>query len=324
MRQYDILCRRFIAMRAILARIVKGTVRECRSYRIEEIEAMLGEPELGTIPLSPSLRPQEIREDESADKVPGEGAVYFDLVFRLYLPEGTIALVVNIEIQDSGTFSVTIPRGIFYLARLISRQKNRDFQGDDYRHLLKVYSIWIMTSPDRSKAYVGSFHLEKTDLVGHLDIPKEIYDKLELVVVCVGDTDGLSWDKDIKDTVQLLDTAFRKELPFERKERILRDRFGVRLTPDERKEVEHMCNLGEAMYLSGERSGLEKGERMGLEKGERMGLEKGERMGSTQTLINSVRSLIGKTGWSVDEAINTLDVPVQYQSAVRKAVLQQG
>ena len=89
-----------------------------------------------------------------------------------------------------------------------------------------------------------------------------------------------------------------------------------------------MCNLGEALYRSGERSGLEKGERMGLEKGERMGLEKGERMGlekgermgSTQTLINSVRSLVGKTGWSVDEAINTLDVPVQYRSAVRKAV----
>lgn len=307
LRRYDILCRNVIAIRGILARLVKGMVEECRAYSVGEIEAMIGEPELGTAPLGPGLRTR-IREEESADKVPGEGAVYFDIVFRLHLPGGTIALVVNVEVQDSGTFALNVRRGIFYLCRLVSRQKGRDFQGDDYGGLLKVYSIWIVTSPRRREASVQVFRMERSEYGSRVRIPREAYDKLALVVVCLGETDGVSLEKDMKEAVELLKAALAKDLAFEEKDRILQERYGIRLSPDEAEEVRKMGGMGEAVYRSGVLQGRQEGRQEGREEA------------GIQTWTQSVENVMRCYGSSLDEAMRNLNVPSQYQKAVRQAV----
>ena len=38
-------------------------------------------------------------------------------------------------------------RAVYYAARLISSQKEKEFHGDDYNSIKKVYYIWIASAP---------------------------------------------------------------------------------------------------------------------------------------------------------------------------------
>ena len=58
-------------------------------------------------------------------------------------------------------------------------------------------------------------------------------------------------------------------------------------------------------YEKGVASGFEKGEASGFEKGEASGFEKG----AHKTLLASTRSLMRSTGWSAEQALETLNVP---------------
>ena len=51
-------------------------------------------------------------------------------------------------------------RAVYYAARLISDQKEREFHGDDYNSLKKVYSIWIcMTTQNYHADSIQTYQL---------------------------------------------------------------------------------------------------------------------------------------------------------------------
>ena len=63
-----------------------------------------------------------------------------------------VRFTVNIEIQKDETPGYPlICRAIYYLARLISRQKGTAFVKDHYEKLHKVYSIWICTDTAKKR-----------------------------------------------------------------------------------------------------------------------------------------------------------------------------
>lgn len=87
-------------------------------------------------------------------KLPGEGEVTFDIVFCAIAKDGSPQkLYINIEAQQSVQLHYDlICRSIFYPARLLSEQLDREFTTDSYDKIKKVYSIWIcMDSPEKSK-----------------------------------------------------------------------------------------------------------------------------------------------------------------------------
>ncbi|MDY2818937.1 MAG: hypothetical protein SOT36_01915 [Hominisplanchenecus sp.] len=91
------------------------------------------------------------------DKVPGEGAVYYDIRFYALAPArtGRIRLILNVEAQKSfrpGYEIVT--RGIFYGARMISAQLGTEFEHSKYDDIRKVYSVWICMN-DEHPAVAG-------------------------------------------------------------------------------------------------------------------------------------------------------------------------
>ena len=83
----------------------------------------------------------------------------------------------------------------------------------------------------------------------------------------------------------------------------------------EAEEVRKMGGMGEAVYRSGVLQGRQEGR---LE-----GRQEGREEAGIQTWTQSVQALMQKMSWSLDESINTLDVPSKYRKAVRQAVGKQ-
>lgn len=84
-------------------------------------------------------------------------------------------IIINVEAQkDEPNGYDILNRAIFYVSRMISSQKERDFSNSNYNDIKRVYSIWIcMSMPENSLEHI---HLVKDSIVnshgwkGKLDI----------------------------------------------------------------------------------------------------------------------------------------------------------
>ena len=151
--QYDEHVRTILKDKNILAFILKYAVREFCDYSIEDTKAAIeGDPEIAIR----KVRPNAAQTLENESKIPGEGKMYFDIVFYVVTKDAEKKKIyINIEAQKSfypGYDLVT--RGIIYPARLISQQMDVEYSADNYDSVKKVYSIWIcMNAPDKTRSY---------------------------------------------------------------------------------------------------------------------------------------------------------------------------
>lgn len=73
-----------------------------------------------------------------------EGLVRFDIVFYVWMKNGLSQIIINVEAQKNEPSEYDIlNRAIFYVSRLISSQKERDFKNSGYNDVKQVYSIWM-------------------------------------------------------------------------------------------------------------------------------------------------------------------------------------
>ena len=74
-------------------------------------------------------------------------------------------VIINIEAQkDEPKKYQIINRAVFYISRLVSSQKQRDFINMNYDDIKKVYSIWVcMGMKENTMCHI---HLTKDDLIG--------------------------------------------------------------------------------------------------------------------------------------------------------------
>lgn len=119
--------------------------------KLEEIALLIeGEPSIGSIPIEPGLMnqkkgTQKIVGFNSESEEINEGLIRFDIVFYVKSKNGLTKMIVNVEAQrkDSSNYAI-LNRAIFYVSRLLSSQKERDFERSNYNDLKRVYSIWIV------------------------------------------------------------------------------------------------------------------------------------------------------------------------------------
>lgn len=217
--QYDVHAKNILANKELLARIFKETISETKDYSIKEIEQMIeGMPEIISVPLEPCLtnKTKKIHGEGTEDLVSGEGATYFDIITRLRIPEKeVIEIIVNIEAQkkyDPGYDIVT--RGVYYAARLISSQRDRDFAGSNYDDLKKVYSIWICFDTKRElRNTITQYSIKREDLYGKY-AGEERYDLLSVIFIRLG---GAYTDYENKSLQRLLAAIFSANLPAKEK-----------------------------------------------------------------------------------------------------------
>ncbi|MBQ4521989.1 MAG: hypothetical protein IJA10_03445 [Lachnospiraceae bacterium] len=76
---------------------------------------------------------------------------------------------------------------VYYLSRMISSQKNREFTGDDYQNIKKVYSIWICMNVDEvnKRDSITKFSLSTENLVGNYFPKKKNYDLMTGILICI-------------------------------------------------------------------------------------------------------------------------------------------
>ena len=260
--QYDEHVRQILKDKGILAYILKYAVKEFKDYSIDDAKAAIdGEPEVAIR----SVRPEAVSTLENESKIPGEGKMYFDILFYAVTNDGyRQKMYINIEAQKSfypGYDLVT--RGIVYPARLISQQMDVEYTADNYDGVKKVYSIWIcMNAPEKKHSYkkvadsIVEYSIKPTILYPHNATDDEIatgrYDLMSTVFINLNSQNTIN-SKNV--LISMLSTLLSDKIKADEKKQKLEKEYGIKMSKELESEVSSMCNLSEAI----EERGIERG-----------------------------------------------------------------
>lgn len=252
--QYDTHVKRLLAQKSILAHILVKTVDEFKGMKPEDVVKYIeGEPSISIVPVEPGLANME-KTDAAGQRIVGlntenaeinEGLVRFDIIFYVRMPSvddtknGLSQIIVNIEAQkDEPTEYKILNRAIFYVSRLISSQKERDFVNTNYDDIKQVFSIWIcMNMEDNSLSHI---HLTKDELLkpcnwkGNLDL---------LNIVLIGITNEIPEHDEKYEMHRLIGALLSSELKEQEKLDIIEHEYNIPISQEFREDVRIMCNL---------------------------------------------------------------------------------
>lgn len=294
-KTYDKMAKDILSMRNILAPVLKETVPEFRELSIETIakDCIEQGPWIGTIPVDPGMTnrylrrrmTKKIRGLSTEQSEPYEGYVTFDLLFYARVPgtDKRIKLLINLEAQRKRTNYKLVKRAVFYASRLISSQKGRDFAGQDYDNICKVYTIWLcFYLPKGEKSSMTHYEFREVNDIGDHHESKSDYDLINVTTIHVGN------DENPAKLMRFLRLVFLSRLSEEALAQKLKDEFGVETDDATKKELRTMCNLSE-------------------------GLKEESRI---ETWAESVKNLMKNMKWTAQQAIEAIAVPVQYREEV--------
>ena len=246
--QYDTRVKRLLAQKSILAHILVKTVDEFKGMKPEDVVKYIeGEPSISVVPVEPGLANME-KTDAAGQRIVGlntenaeinEGLVRFDIIFYVRMKNGLSQIIVNIEAQkDEPTEYKILNRAIFYVSRLISSQKERDFVNTNYDDIKQVFSIWIcMNMDDNSLSHI---HLTKDELLkpcnwkGNLDL---------LNIVLIGITNEIPEHDEKYEMHRLVGALLSSELKEQEKLDIIEHEYNIPINQEFREDVRIMCNL---------------------------------------------------------------------------------
>ena len=246
--QYDTRVKRLLAQKSILAHILVKTIDEFKGMKPEDVVKYIeGEPSISVVPVEPGLANME-KTDAAGQRIVGlntenaeinEGLVRFDIIFYVRMKNGLSQIIVNIEAQkDEPTEYKILNRAIFYVSRLISSQKERDFVNTNYDDIKQVFSIWIcMNMDDNSLSHI---HLTKDELLkpcnwkGNLDL---------LNIVLIGITNEIPEHDEKYEMHRLIGALLSSELKEQEKLDIIEHEYNIPINQEFREDVRIMCNL---------------------------------------------------------------------------------
>ncbi len=256
--QYDTRVKRLLAQKSILAHILVKTVVEFQGMKPEDVVTYIeGEPSISVVPVEPGLANME-KTDATGQRIVGlnmenaeinEGLVRFDIIFYVRMPSvddtknGLSQIIVNIEAQkDEPTEYKIFNRAIFYVSRLISSQKERDFVNTNYDDIKQVFSIWIcMNMDDNSLSHI---HLTKDEMLkpctwkGNLDL---------LNIVLIGITNEIPEHDEKYEMHRLIGALLSSELKEQEKLDIIEHEYNIPISQEFREDVSIMCNLSQGI-----------------------------------------------------------------------------
>ncbi len=248
--QYDERVKRVLAQKNILAHILVKTIDEFAGMDSRDVaEHIEGEPKVGVVPVEPGLTNAETT-DESGQRVVGlntesseinEGLVRFDIIFYVRMKNGLSQIIVNVEAQKNEPRKYQIlNRAIFYVSRLISSQKERDFVNTNYDDIKRVFSIWICMNTEYNS--LSHIHLTKDEMLrpydwkGNMDL---------LNIVLIGVTNEIPEHDDNYEMHRLIGTLLSSELKEREKLDILEHEYNIPVSRELKEETNVMCNLSE-------------------------------------------------------------------------------
>lgn len=246
--QYDEKAKRLLGHKGILAHILVHTVDEFKGMDPKDVVAYIeGEPMISAVPVEPGLTNEETGKRvvgfNSENAEINEGMVRFDIVFYVRMRDGLSQIIVNIEAQkDEPAEYHILNRAIFYVCRLVSSQKERDFSNTNYDDIKSVHSIWIcMNMPQSSMDY---FHLTNKKMLGsyHWKGKQDL-----LNIVLLGLAKELPEQDEKYELHRLLCALLSQKLTTSEKLNIIEKEYDIPLEDNLRKDVSVMCNLSQGI-----------------------------------------------------------------------------
>lgn len=294
--QYDNSAKRLIAHKIILARILVKTVEEFKGMDPLEVAALIeGLPYISAVPVEPGLtnavhfqNGQRLVGFNTENQELNEGLVRFDIVFYVRMKDGLSQIIINVEAQkdEPGEYEI-LNRAGFYVSRLISSQKERDFENSSYDDIKCVYSIWICMNMEENT--MGHIHLTKEDLIGSY----EWKGNLDLLnIIMIGLAKELPEHDETYELHRLLGALLSRELTVDEKLDIIGKEYDIPLEENFRKDMSTMCNLSQGVKEEGIAIGRAEGEAGLITKMYKNGLSIELIASATDKTIEEVKTII--------------------------------
>ena len=259
--QYDTSAKRLLGQKSILAHILVKTVDEFKGMNPKDVVSYIeGTPYISTVSVEPGLT--NVVNEKGGQRIVGfnaenaelnEGLVRFDIVFYVRMPsagsteDGLSQIIINVEAQkDEPSGYEILNRAIFYVSRLISSQKERDFENSSYDDIKRVYSIWVCMNMEENT--MSHIHLTKDDVIGSY----EWKGKMDLLnIVMLGLAKELPGHNEMYELHRLLGALLSQELTIDEKLNIIGNEYDIPIEENLRKDVSVMCNLSQGIEEKG-------------------------------------------------------------------------
>ena len=320
--QYDASAKRLLGQKIILAHILIRLVEEFKGMDADMVASLIeGEPYISQVPVEPGLTNKETVDARTGERIVGlniesseidEGKIYFDIIFYVRMRDGLAKMIINLEAQkNEPTKYFILNRAIFYTARLVSSQKEREFTGSDYNEIKQVYSIWIcMNMKENSLSHI---HMVKDDLLGeqdwkgNLDISN---------IVMIGLAKEIPPKEERYELHRLLGALLSQTMTAEQKLKLMEQEYDI---PVDRRgirdEVKIMCNLSEGVeemgYVKGEAAGMiagrAEGEKIGEARGKAIGRSEGRLEGKSEERADIILKM-HKKGYSLEQIMDVTEI----------------
>ena len=294
--QYDNSAKRLIAHKIILARILVKTVEEFKGMDPLEVAALIeGLPYISAVPVEPGLtnavhfqNGQRLVGFNTENQELNEGLVRFDIVFYVRMKDGLSQIIINVEAQkDEPSDYKILNRAVFYVSRLISSQKEKDFENSSYDDIKCVYSIWICMNMEENT--MSHIHLTKEDLIGSY----EWKGNLDLLnIIMIGLAKELPEHDETYELHRLLGALLSRELTIDEKLDIIGNEYDIPLEENFRKDMSTMCNLSQGVKEEGIAIGRAEGEAGLIAKMYKNGLSIELIASATDKTVEEVRAII--------------------------------
>ena len=271
--QYDEKAKNLLGHKIILAHILVKTIDEFKGMNPKDVVQYIeGEPYISTVPVDAGST--NVEKEQDGEKVVGlntenseinEGMIRFDIIFYVRMKDGLTQIIINVEAQKEEPRKYKIVnRAIFYICRIVSSQKGRDFVNSEYDDMKRVYSIWIcMNMKEHSLSHI---HLEEQQIIGSHKWKGDL-DLLNIIII--GIAKNLPEKEEKYELHRLLSALLSSDLEVEDKLDIMEKEYDIPLENDIRKDVKEMCNLSQGIREEAFEEGQEYGYREGQEKGEK-------------------------------------------------------
>ncbi|MCD7819533.1 MAG: Rpn family recombination-promoting nuclease/putative transposase [Lachnospiraceae bacterium] len=297
--QYDTIAKQILSRRSVLSHILAATVDEFKDIPPAEIEGYIdGKIHIGNVPVEPGLTNKA--QTENGDRIVGlntiheeqfEGIAVFDIIFYVRIKDELSKIIINVEAQkDEPSGYDILNRAIFYVSRLVSSQKERDFTGKHYNDLQRVYSIWICMNMD--ECIWNYIHLTNDAIMAN----HEWKGKLDMLnIVLLGLPNELPEQGEKYKLHRMLSALFSLGLTSDERIDILENEYSIPARTEFREELNAMCNLSQGIL----ERGIEQGESLGeLKKAKETAsklYKKGWDLSDIAELLNYSKEVI--SGW---------------------------
>lgn len=183
-----------------------------------------------------------------------EGKNVFDIIFYVRTKNGISKIIINVEIQkDEPTKYHILNRVIFYIGRMISSEKQRDFTNSNYNDMKDVYSIWLcLGEKENTLNYLRLFDqkvIGSKNWKGNLNL---------LNAVIIGLSDELPEHNETYDLHRFLGVLLSNSLNYHEKVEIMEKEYELELPEEWEEEMQDMYSFAAEIRKKGEARGEER------------------------------------------------------------------